>query len=238
MILQGLILIQLSGASVVSQALTLTESALRSLRWRSHATAATTTYHTCHHHRNHHQPHGDAYLVTPTPLSRRCRYHHLSMSASRFYKLFHVDQPFDVSNRFQTSYILPPVVLAAIRLVIFLYILTTLIYKLAADGDEGRDHLCYFTNLTYWGLAFYFLVAALHGFHYHRTGSAPLQRWPRILQLLHGVLYTTIINYPVLVTIVYWVLLAPTDSPLATTFSAWSNVCPPEIATAMPLAPD
>lgn len=152
------------------------------------------------------------------------------MSTSRFYKLFHVDQPFDVTNRFQTSYILPPVVLAAIRLVISLYTFTTLIYRLAADDDKERDdYLCYFTNLSYWGLAFYFLVAAFHGFRYHRTGSAPLQRWPRILQLLHGVLYTTIVNYPLLVTIVYWVLLAPTDSPLATTFSAWSNVCPPKL---------
>lgn len=147
---------------------------------------------------------------------------------SRFFALFHVDRPFDVTNRFQTSYILPPVVLAAIRLVVFLYIFTTLIYKLVATDDDGRaDHLCYFTNLTYWGLCSYFLVAAFHGFQYHRTGTAPLQHWPPILQLLHGVLYTTIINYPVLVTIVYWVLLAPTDSPLATTFSAWSNVCLP-----------
>lgn len=50
----------------------------------------------------------------------------------------------------------------------------------------------------------------------------PLQKWPRVLQLAHLLLQTTVINSPPLVTLVYWSLLA-NDGSFATpsdTFSA------------------
>lgn len=41
----------------------------------------------------------------------------------------------------------------------------------------------------------------------------PLQRWPRALQVLHALLYSTIITFPFIVTIVFWGILNP-DSPV------------------------
>lgn len=137
---------------------------------------------------------------------------------SNFYKLFGVSEDFD---RFQTSYILPRIVLAIIRLIIALYIFSALIYKLCHDDAKNRQQsFSYFTNLTYWGLGFYFLASAFHG-----VRKTP-QEWPRPLRLLHSLFYTTIINYPLLVTIVYWTLLAPDSGPFTSPYFAWSNVCP------------
>jgi hypothetical protein len=122
---------------------------------------------------------------------------------SKFFRLFNVDTPFDVTNRFQTSYIFPPMVLAFFRLLFSTYIFTTIVYKLVYAGISApadvRSHWSYFTNLTYWGLGFYFMFAGFHTFVYAKNGIAPLQKWPRILQLAHGVFYTTIVNYPLIV---------------------------------------
>jgi hypothetical protein len=84
-------------------------------------------------------------------------------------------------------------------------------------GAEGiRQSFSYFTYITYWGLAFYFFFASLHSFSYarstrHRRNSTNttkptflLQRWPRILQILHSIYYSTITCFPLLVTTVYW----------------------------------
>ena len=122
---------------------------------------------------------------------------------SRFYKLSNVDQPFDGTNRFQTSYVLSPGVLSCIRLLLSVYSFSTLIYKLVYDSindDHGvARHWSYFTNITYWAIGFYFLVAGFHGAVYAKKGVAPLQRWPRVLQMLHGLLYSSIITYPFIV---------------------------------------
>jgi hypothetical protein len=70
----------------------------------------------------------------------------------------------------------------------------------------GRS-FSFFTELTYWGIAFYTLFAGFHTLIYAIRGRAPLESWPRILQVLYSFFYTTIITFPFLVTIVYWVLL-------------------------------
>ncbi|PWW78782.1 hypothetical protein C7212DRAFT_273109 [Tuber magnatum] len=144
-------------------------------------------------------------------------------------KLLGVGSPFDPTNRFQTSSILSPAVLACTRLLIACYIFTALFYRIARsaliDGSQGtRDSFSYFTNLTYWGLGCYFAVAAAHTLHYALSGRAPLERWPKVLQFLHSLLYTTIITFPFLVTVVYWTILAPDESPFGTTYLAWSNI--------------
>lgn len=54
--------------------------------------------------------------------------------------------------------------------------------------------------LTYWGIAFYFLFAALHTLSLVTMSMPFLNRWPRPLQALHGFFYTTIVTYPFLVT--------------------------------------
>jgi hypothetical protein len=85
------------------------------------------------------------------------------------------------------------------------------------------DEFSYFTILTYWGLAFYFLIAAIHTLTYARTGAPLLDRFPRPLQALHAFYYTTVTTFPPLVTIVYWVLLYKAPW-FPEEFNAWSNV--------------
>jgi hypothetical protein len=81
----------------------------------------------------------------------------------------------------------------------------------------------YFTVLTYWGIAFYFLFASIHTFTYARHGTPALNRWPRLLQVLHSFFYTTIVTFPFLVTIVFWAILYV--GPWYTReYDAWSNI--------------
>ncbi|KAI0541888.1 hypothetical protein GGR58DRAFT_391180 [Xylaria digitata] len=137
----------------------------------------------------------------------------------------------DPSHRFQTSWLVPPYVLFAIRLLISLYAFTTLLFNIgyacanASLGgcESARANFSFFTVLTYWGIAFYFLVAAIHTFIYARRGSAPLDTWPRPLQYLHSLFYSTITTFPFLVVIVFWALLS-SPRTLSTTHSAWSNI--------------
>lgn len=87
----------------------------------------------------------------------------------------------------------------------------------------SRTQFSYFTVLTYWGIAFYFLASATHTLIYALTGKPLLDRFPRPLQALHSLFYTTIVVYPFIVTIVYWgVLFSGPWFP--TTFGAWSNI--------------
>ena len=58
----------------------------------------------------------------------------------------------------------------------------------------------YFTYLTYWGICFYYTFAAVHTGSYWLRGRPFLDQWPRALQEMHSVLYTTIVTYPFLVT--------------------------------------
>lgn len=88
---------------------------------------------------------------------------------------------------------------------------------------DVRQSFSYFTILTFWGLGFYFLVAAIHTLTYAIRGRPLLDRFPRPLQALHSLFYTTVITFPFLVTIVYWVVLY--ENPWFTSeFKAWSNV--------------
>jgi hypothetical protein len=172
----------------------------------------------------------------------------IMLRVGRVSQVLRVESPFDRSNRFQTSYIFTPLALAILRLVLCLYTFTTLVYDLIHSAqvdhiDVGR-HWSYFTNIAYWSIGFYFLFSSLHGFVYVRTGTAPLLRWPRFFQAAHGILYTTVTTFPILVytasiltgvvrfcmangyirTVVYWTLLAPDGDPLRSRFTAWVNV--------------
>lgn len=143
--------------------------------------------------------------------------------------LFGVDPSLDASHPFETSWLLSPAVLAALRALIALYIFTTIIVIWAWDGAHHDaaaigQSFSYFTWLTYWGLGFYFLVAAIHTACYARTGrSVLLDRCPRVFRILHGLLYTTVTTFPFLVTIVFWAILfrPPFYRQI---FPGWSNV--------------
>lgn len=124
---------------------------------------------------------------------------------------------------FTTSWALGPLILAIIRLVFSLYaFLVTFITFGVQPAGAGRS-FSFFTSLTYWGIAFYTLVAGTHTLIYALRGRCWLDDWPRALQALHALFYTTIITFPFLVTIVYWAILY--SSPYFTqSFNQWSDV--------------
>ncbi|KAH7394910.1 hypothetical protein DE146DRAFT_64957 [Phaeosphaeria sp. MPI-PUGE-AT-0046c] len=133
---------------------------------------------------------------------------------------------FDPTHRFATSWILSPAILFVFRTLLSLYAFTTLFTIFGWNGSHGmaeasRHSFSYFTHLTYWGLAFYEMFAALHTGSYWLTGTPFLARWPKPLQVAHSMYYSTVVIYPIIVTIVYWALLSPGRFPSA--FSVWSN---------------
>lgn len=154
---------------------------------------------------------------------------------SRIYNLLGVDHPFDPSSRFTTSWLLPPLSLAIIRAIFSLYAFITIFTIFGwndshHDAYQTRHFFSYFTDLTYCGLAFYFLFSALHTFSYERTGKSWLQNWPRPLQAAHAIYYTTAVTYPILVTLVFWVVLYTTWFPIVE--QGWSNVGEPSLTFA------
>jgi len=68
---------------------------------------------------------------------------------------------------------------------------------LAALDDVGAcSYFSYFTHLSYIGLCAYFCAAGVQTFFYARSGKGyPLQSWPRALQYLHVLLYSTIVTF-------------------------------------------
>ncbi|KAL7620675.1 hypothetical protein AAE478_009670 [Parahypoxylon ruwenzoriense] len=147
--------------------------------------------------------------------------------------------PWDPTHRFETSWLVSPIVLGVLRLTISLYAFATLLFNIgyqcahASLGgcEQSRAGFSYFTVLTYWGLAFYFLFAGTHtlSISLSRSRAPLLSRWPRPLQALHALLYSTAIVYPFLVTAVYWGVLyrAPSEPGAAwfpSAYTAWSNV--------------
>jgi hypothetical protein len=137
----------------------------------------------------------------------------------------------DPSFRFETSWLLSPWLLFACRALISLYVFVTRFFIIGwtctheelGGCDAVGKSFSYFTILTFWGIAFYFLIAAIHTFTYALSGRPLLDRFPRALQALHSLFYSTIITYPFLVTIVYWVVLF--KGPwFDLEFEAWSNI--------------
>ncbi|KAF8178715.1 hypothetical protein BJ912DRAFT_1023974 [Pholiota molesta] len=144
------------------------------------------------------------------------------------------DSTFDAPHKFVTSPIFrSPILFASIRLTIALYTATTLLVTLiwkAVVTHDAKSYFSFFTYLTYIGLCAYYFAAGVqtitYALYWRRAGAGvgyPLQRWPRILQALHVVLHSTIVTFPIVVTIVFWSLLAD-PTTFANTFSAWSNL--------------
>lgn len=123
----------------------------------------------------------------------------MGAAADRIFGLY----TFDPTNRYQTSWALSPLALALVRGFFGLYVFVALVYSLSwssvNDPERVSRHWAYFTNITNWSEAFYLAFAAFHGWRYAKTGSAPLERWPKALKFLHGLLYTTVITFPFLV---------------------------------------
>lgn len=123
-----------------------------------------------------------------------------------FYGLLGVNDS-HFSLQYTTSWAFSPLILAILRLLFALYafLVIFITYGLQPSGI-GRS-FSFFTELTYWGISFYTLVAGTHTLVYALRGRCWLDVWPRPLKALHGLYYTTIIVFPFVVTIVYWAIL-------------------------------
>jgi len=107
----------------------------------------------------------------------------------------------DYTTRLFTSWLLPPTLLFAYRALISLYAFVVLFFILAWDStDDARYSFSYFTVLTYWGLAFYFAVAAAQTGALTWRGRSWLQGWWGPARYAHSVFYATVTVYPFIVT--------------------------------------
>lgn len=133
---------------------------------------------------------------------------------------------FDPTNNFVRSSFVPSIVLACIRATIALYCFTTIVvcyswlahntsttnlqdvnissYTLQTGSAGIGQSFSFFTYITFWCLGFYFLISSIHTFYYALRRPTWLHRWPRFLQLLHSIYYTSVTSFPFLVTIVFW----------------------------------
>ncbi|KAF2091480.1 hypothetical protein K490DRAFT_60920 [Saccharata proteae CBS 121410] len=141
----------------------------------------------------------------------------------RFWPLFGVETPFDPYHRFETSTILSPLALGCVRSVLAFYGILTIILSLTLPVQQPAGaSFSYFSNITWWGITWYQVFASIHTLSYARTGRSLLERWPRFFQLAHSLLYTTIMVFPLMVTIVFWALQFK-PSKFADPVDAWSN---------------
>lgn len=159
------------------------------------------------------------------------------------YGWFGVTQPdFDPENRFVTSPFLPPLALGVIRLVFAIYMTICIITEpilLKRGRRTRRDAVkfpSYFTNITFISLAWYirtpldnisyFWVSGVYSLIYHFTGTSPLRRYHKFLQLLHTLFYSTISTFPFIVTAVFWSLISvpPHKKAFSTVFLQWTNI--------------
>lgn len=146
-----------------------------------------------------------------------------------FLVLFGADPALDHLHPYETSWLLPPLLLGLWRAIIATYLFFVIIYLFAYYAAEGDNYLIgmsfsYFTNLNLWGMAFYFLVSAIHTLAYAVTGrSVIFDKLPRVFRGLHALYYTANTTFPFLVLIIYWGVLY--SGPWFTHwFGAWSNV--------------
>jgi hypothetical protein len=147
--------------------------------------------------------------------------------------------------RLSTSWLFRANILAAVRALFSLYIFAALIAILAYNSVHNHRqvarHWSYFTYITNWSLGFYFAFSAFHSWTFWRHGLPALERWPRFLQQLQSIFYSTVVVYPFIVTgtscfasltslnilltrpctVVFWGLIF---DRFDATFDTWSNI--------------
>ncbi|KAJ2918095.1 hypothetical protein MD484_g2315, partial [Candolleomyces efflorescens] len=144
---------------------------------------------------------------------------------------------FDSSAKYVTSYLFKPRTLAWIRLSLAVLTTGVLIFCIifqAAVLKNAQQFFSFFTNLSYFGLCGYFWASGYQSWKYSRAvqrerpgkpARYPLQSWHWIWQYLHALLYTTIVTFPLVVTIVYWGLIhTPTEDPFKDFFEGFSDI--------------
>jgi len=113
------------------------------------------------------------------------------------------------AHRFSTSWLLPTPILAGLRLLIALYIFSTLSTTLGIEGVQWHNpslagtQFTYFTILTYWGLGFYFLVSGIHSAMTAVRGKSLLQNTGSVYAVArwaHAGYYASVTVFPFIVT--------------------------------------
>ncbi|KAJ2303481.1 hypothetical protein IWW55_002907 [Coemansia sp. RSA 2706] len=112
------------------------------------------------------------------------------------------------TRRVTAARIAGPGFLALLRLVLFAYTLTVWISAIVYDAQHGAmsGHFAYFTYLCYTGLVAYFASALVHTASACR-GRATFTRMPRVLRLLHWLLFESVLVYAVVVSVLFWAVL-------------------------------
>ncbi|KAK0460076.1 uncharacterized protein EV420DRAFT_1673018 [Desarmillaria tabescens] len=150
---------------------------------------------------------------------------------TRWHPLEFLSSPFDPSLAYVSSSVpilRRPIVLASVRLLLAFYALVTLLVSLVWAGVVSHDingYFSYFTHLTYIGLCSYYFASGVQTLVYARTNTYLLRTWPfsKTLQFLHVWLHSTVVTFPFVVTITFWVLLSSL-STFSSTFNAWNNI--------------
>ncbi|KAG7089989.1 hypothetical protein E1B28_011611 [Marasmius oreades] len=124
---------------------------------------------------------------------------------------------FDSYHKLVTSPFFSPTLLAWFRASVAVFTTATLIAILVYDSIVTKDayrNFSFFTFLTYIGICSYYWASFVQTFWYIRRGfeGYPLQSWGKTLQILHLVLQNTVLNFPIIVTIVFWTSIATPSS--------------------------
>ncbi|KAI9503730.1 hypothetical protein BX070DRAFT_224433 [Coemansia spiralis] len=105
--------------------------------------------------------------------------------------------------------------LLAIRSVLFAYTLAVWIVSVIEDVQNGvmKAHFVYFTYLCYTGLLAYLASSLFHTLQYWRRGEpTSFTQMPKTLQLLHWLLFESVVLYAVIVTALFWSLIYSPDN--------------------------
>lgn len=143
----------------------------------------------------------------------------------RLYLSFGVTTPFDPDKTFVTSPFTAPSALCINRGIRATYTMTIALVSLVVSACDGTFTIWFtdFAKYSYVSASFYFVFSFYHTLIYWRTGRYPLASWPRIFQLLHSILYSSIGVFPGIMTVIYWTIQAD-SSTFATPLNIWLNV--------------
>jgi len=153
----------------------------------------------------------------------------MSSRSPSLYSRLGVTPDFDSNHNLVTSPFFSTTILAILRIILAFYSVFSLLFSLlwiSIKEGTGSQFFVFFTNLSYTGIAAYFCFAAYHTSIYafaRNQKSYPLQSWPKLLQFLHLALLATVTTFPIVVTLVFWGLLASTQS-FDQPFDLWGDV--------------
>ncbi|KAK0430718.1 hypothetical protein EV421DRAFT_1932086 [Armillaria borealis] len=150
---------------------------------------------------------------------------------TRWHPLEFLSSPFDPSLAYVSSSVpilRRPIVLAWVRLLLALYALVTLLVSVIWADVVLHDidgYFSYFTHLAYIGLCSYYFASGVQTLVYARNSTYLLRTWPfaKTLQFLHVWLHSTVVTFPFVVTITFWVLLS-SSSTFSSVFNTWNNI--------------